>query len=173
MAAAPAASTPMTRARPARRPRARRRRPTMRPPPPTGTSTTLGVGHFFGQLEADRPLAGYHERVVERRHVIGAPLGGVARAAAMALSTGAGFEADLGAVAAGGIDLGQRCPGRHEDGGAQAAERSGQGHALGVVAGRGGHYFLRRPPPEAREAIRLKAPRILNEPVRWKCSGLT
>ena len=100
------------------------------------------VGHLLGQLEADRPLPGDHEGVVEGRHVECASLGRIARAACSALSTTPASKRTsapyprvasiLGSDAAAGMKIVER----------NAAERSRQSHALGVVAGRGGHYFL-------------------------------
>ena len=172
MDAAPAASTPMMRT-PGSRARRATATPASRPPPPTGTSTTPASGASSASSRPRVPWPAMMRRVVEGRHEARRR----ARrprpcASAMQLVDQRVAEADLGAVGPGGLHLGERRGGGHEDHRALAEQRGGQRHALGVVAGRGRHHqVLARRGRGARGGG--TRPRILNEPVRWRCSALS
>ena len=114
--AAPAASTPTTRAAAAPSPQPGRYARD-EAAAPDGHQDGARVGHLLSQLQAYGPLPGYHEGVVEGRDVIRASLGRIRTRRLDGVVNWPGFEADLGPVPAGGVDLGQRCRRRHEYGG--------------------------------------------------------
>ena len=114
--------------------------PATRPPPPTGTTTTSASGASSASSRPMRALAGDHLGVVERRHVHGPGLGGEGLSQGDAVVHHLAFEPDLGPVGPGGGHLGERGAAGHEDGRRPPGQGGGQGHPLGVVAGRGGHH---------------------------------
>ena len=125
---------------------------------------------LFGDLEANRRLAGNDIRVVEGmdQHSAG-PLA-VGSGSHERIINGVTGEFDLGPVRQRCFDLWQRRP-RHEHRGAHAEQRRGECHAL-----HGCRHWprpLRAPAPAGLSwAIRLYAPRILKEPVRCRFSHL-
>ena len=83
------------------------------------------------------------------------------------------FEMDFGAVAPGGLDLRERSPSGHKDGGAQVRTATQPGPHPGRGCRPDAATISLAARLDARVEILLNAPRILNEPVRWKCSGFT
>ncbi len=104
---------------------------------PGGHQDGPHVRHLFQDLQPDRALPGDHVRVVERVDEHRAGLLGELPGPGQGLGQRVPVQVHVGAVAAGGGQLGQRRPGRHEHGGLGVEQRRGQGHALRVVAGAG------------------------------------
>ncbi len=113
--------------------------PGQQPASPDGHHDGLGVGSLLGQLEADGALAGDHVGIVERGHEDGARVRRECLSQHQRVVHQLPLEANRGAVGSGRFDLRQSRTGGHEDGGRAPGEGGGQSHALGVVAGRGGH----------------------------------
>ena len=109
--------------------------PDASPPPPIGMTTVSSVGDLVGELEADRPLAGDHDRVLERMHERRAVLARRTRVrASSAVLERAAVELDLGAVVARRVDLRHRRVLRHEDARLRADLARRPGDRLAVVA---------------------------------------
>ena len=116
----------------------RGRDPRDQAPAPGADDDRGDVRALVEDLQADRALPGDDVGVLEgvdehRSGPLGVLGGGHER-----LGEGLPAEPDLGAVGAGGRDLGQRRGLGHEDGGRSAQQPRGQRHALRVVAGAGG-----------------------------------
>ena len=96
-----------------------------------------------GELEPGGALAGDDPRVVVRSDQRRPAALGDLRADRLARLARPVVEADLGAMAAGALDLDRRRVDRHDDGRGLAQEPRCSGHPLGVVAGRVGDHRIR------------------------------
>ncbi|CAH0308671.1 hypothetical protein SRABI128_04428 [Microbacterium sp. Bi128] len=99
----------------------------------------VDVGDLFEDLQPDRPLAGDDVDVIEGVDKDGAAFIGVALGFRQRLVHVVAMQHHLGAVAAGGGELGQCNAERHVDPGLDAQALGCDSHALGVVSGRGRH----------------------------------
>jgi hypothetical protein len=98
------------------------------------------LGELVEQLAADGSLPGDHVGVVERVDEGGALLGDVPLRRRQRLGEGAPDELHPGAERLGGGDLDRGRAGGHVDHGGNPEVRGGEGDALRVVAGAGGHH---------------------------------
>ena len=103
--------------------------------------------------------------VLERMHERGSGASGVRLGGIHAVVEVHAHELHRGAVVPGGLDLRHRCVERYEDRRVAPGLTSGPRDRLAVVARARGDD-ARLPASSLRVAIRLYAPRTLNEPVR-------
>src|SRR5690606_29528451 len=100
-----------------------------------GDEDGADVGPVLEDLERDGALPRDDVRVVERRDHGEAALGGDGLGAGLPLGRGRAFQHDLGAEAAGALDLDLRGGGGHDDDGGDAEVAGGERHGLRMVAG--------------------------------------
>ena len=110
------------------------------PPAPHRQDHGVHPGQVLDDLQAQGALAGDHLGVVKGVDE-GIPLGHQGLGPHQGLAQVPAMEDHFGAVALGGQLLGNRGPLGHDDGGRQAQLGRGKGHALAVVARRGGHHL--------------------------------
>src|ERR1035437_155800 len=102
-----------------------------------GDDDGFDVGDLLEQFEADGALAGDDLGVVEGVDEGAAFFNAAAQGLFAGFVVAGAEENDLGAVGAGGGDLGLRSGERHDDLGADGAGSGGEGDTLGVVSGAG------------------------------------
>ena len=103
-----------------------------------GHEDAVEMGVLLDELQTDGALTGNDAGVVEGGDV-GQALGlGQAGGLSLGRVEVVPVEADLAAQGANGVDLDLGGDGGHDDDGAHPQQGGGAGHALGVVAGRGG-----------------------------------
>jgi hypothetical protein len=124
------------------------------------------VRALLEDLQPDRALAGDHVRVVEGVDVDAAVLFPVCDRGAHGVLDAGAVQHDVGPVAAGRRDLGQRGRLRHEHRGLDAERRGGEGDALGVIARAGHHHapgpvLLGQPGQPGEPAAGLERPGAL------------
>src|SRR5690606_27152218 len=100
-----------------------------------GEEDGADAGPVLEDLERDGTLPRDDVRVVERRDHGEAALGGDGLGAGLPLGGGGALEHDLGAQAAGALDLDVRGGDGHDDDGGDLEEPRGEGDGLCVVAG--------------------------------------
>ena len=103
-----------------------------------GHEDAVEPGVLLDHLQTDGSLPGDDARVVEGGDE-GRAIGGQALGLGLGGVEVLSEQEDLAAERAHSVDLDARSDGGHDDGGADAQDRGGAGHALGVVAGRCGH----------------------------------
>ena len=109
------------------------------PPAPHRQDHGVHPGQVLDDLEAQGALAGDHLGVIKGVNE-GIPLGHQGLGPHQGLAQVPAMEDHSRAVALGGQLLGNRGPLGHDDGGRKAQLGGGKGHALAVVARRGGHH---------------------------------
>ena len=109
------------------------------PPAPHRQDHGVHPGQVLDDLEAQGALAGDHLGVIKGVNE-GIPLGHQGLGPLQGLPQVPAMEDHFGAVALGGQLLGNGGPLGHDDGGRKAQLGGGEGHALAVVARRGGHH---------------------------------
>ena len=103
-----------------------------------GHEDAVEMGVLLDELQTDGALTGNDAGVVEGGDV-GQALGlGQAGGLSLGRVEVVPVEADLATQGANGVDLDRGGDGGHDDDGAHPQQGGGAGHALGVVAGRGG-----------------------------------
>ena len=143
--------------------------PLIRPPPPTGATTRRRSGAWASSSRPTLPWPATTIRIVERVHERVAAGRRELLCRGQRLVHALAHQPHLGPQRGGGLGLGDGRRLGHEHVARHSSLAGRVGDRLGVVAGAGATTPSSHALPN--EAILASAPRILNEPVRWRFSA--